>query len=123
TASSGLAVVFSTASAGVCSVSGTTLTITGAGTCTVDANQPGNAGFNPAPQVSQGFTVTKANQAITFNALANKSFGDPPFAISASASSGLAVAFTSATPSICGVAGSTVTVLAVGTCTINANQP
>ena len=122
TATSGLAVVFSTASAGVCGVSGTTLTILGPGTCTVDANQPGNAGYNPAPQVSQSFTVAKADQTITFGALSNKSFGDPPFALAATASSGLAVAFSTTTTTVCTLAGSTVTIVAPGTCTIDANQ-
>src|SRR5205085_1234593 len=28
------------------------------GTCVLDANQPGNASYNPAPQVQQSFTVT-----------------------------------------------------------------
>lgn len=37
--------------------------------------------------------TAKLNQTITFGALPNKTFGDAPFAVSASASSGLAVAF------------------------------
>jgi hypothetical protein len=45
-----------------------------------------------------------------------------PLALSATASSGLAIAFTSATPNICTVDGATVTFLASGTCTIDANQ-
>src|SRR5205823_13247854 len=35
----------------------------------------------------------KANQTITFNALANKTFGNPDFNVSATASSGLSVSF------------------------------
>ena len=70
-------------------------------------------------------TVTfnaKANQAITFGALAGKTYGDAPFTVSATASSGLAVSFSSTTTGVCTVAGSTVTIVAAGTCTIVANQ-
>ena len=44
----------------------------------------------PTPQQ---FTVPKTNQSITFDALADKIVGDPDFAVSASASSGLPVSF------------------------------
>ena len=62
-------------------------------------------------------------QTITFPPLTNQPYGTPPFTISATASSGLAVVFSSATPSVCTVSGTTVTLLAVGICTIHANQP
>ena len=58
TSTSGLPVVFTSASAGVCAItSGGTLTFVSAGTCVIDANQPGNGTFSPAPQVQQTFTV------------------------------------------------------------------
>ncbi len=89
TASSGLVVSF--AASGNCSLAGTTVTITGAGGCTVTASQSGNANFNAAPNVSQPVTIAKANQTVTFGALPNATYGDAPFALSATASSGLAV--------------------------------
>jgi hypothetical protein len=49
----------------------------------------GDANYNAATSVPQSFTISKANQTITFNALANKTFGDPDFAANATASSGL----------------------------------
>jgi hypothetical protein len=42
--------------------------------------------------------------------------------LSATASSNLTVAYTSATSSVCTVTGTTITVVTTGTCTINANQ-
>jgi hypothetical protein len=56
---SGNTVIFSLdpASKGVCSVSGSTVTFTGTGTCTIDANQAGNRLFLPAPQMQQSVTV------------------------------------------------------------------
>jgi hypothetical protein len=123
TVNSPLPVSFSTSTPGVCSVTGSTVTIIAAGTCTINANQSGSSNYNPAPQVSQSFAVAKAAQAVTFNALANKTIGDPAFTVSATASSNLAVIFGSVTPSTCTLAGTTVTLVAVGICTIAANQP
>ena len=61
-------------------------------------------------------------QAITFGTLSNQPLGTAPFAVSATASSGLAVSFASASPGVCSVSGSTVTLVAIGTCSIQATQ-
>jgi hypothetical protein len=121
-ASSGLAVTFSSLSTSVCTVSGSTVNLVNAGTCTIRASQAGNTSYNPAPNVDQSFTVARANQSITFGTISNQTFSSTPFSISANASSGLTVSFTSATGTICSVSGTSVTMLQAGTCTINANQ-
>ena len=59
-------------------------------------------------------------QSITFNPLSDKTFGDPDFAVSASASSGLPVSFGAS--GACTVAGSTVHLTGTGSCTITADQ-
>ncbi|HEX7813767.1 putative Ig domain-containing protein [Dyella sp.] len=57
-ASSGLPVSFSSETTSVCTItSGGTLTFLAAGTCSIDANQPGNATYAAAPQVQQNFQV------------------------------------------------------------------
>src|SRR5205807_4207581 len=89
TASSGLPVSFN--ATGNCTIAGNTVRLTGAGSCTTTASQPGNANFNAAADVPQTFKIAKANQTITFVALANKTFGDADFNVSATASSGLSV--------------------------------
>jgi len=122
TASSGLTVSFTSLTTPVCTVSGTTVTIVAAGTCTIRASQAGNATYAPAPNINQSFTVAKANQTITFAALTGKTYGNPPFAVSATASSGLAVSFVSTTTAVCTVSGTTATIVAAGTCTIQAQQ-
>ena len=130
-ASSGLAVVFTLASgsAGVCSLSGATVSLVGVGTCTINANQVGNASYQPALQVQQSFTVVTpppASQAISFTSSAPGAavYGGPSYTVSATASSGLPVAFTAAPSSagVCTVSGSTVTIIGSGTCSVNANQ-
>lgn len=122
TASSGLAVTFTSTTTAVCTVSTATVTIVAAGTCTIRAAQAGNANYLAAPNVDQTFTVAKASQTITFGALAPLRMDQVPAALSATASSGLAVAFTSTTTTICTVSGTAITLKAVGTCTIQANQ-
>ncbi len=59
-------------------------------------------------------------QTITFNALANKTFGAADFAVSATASSGLAVSF--AASGNCTISGNTVHITSAGSCTIKASQ-
>src|SRR6185436_17427922 len=78
---------------------------------------------NYAPSVSNELSLrVKALQSITFTTLPDKTAGDPPFTVSATASSGLAVAFSSLTTAICTVSVTTVTLVATGTCVIAANQ-
>ena len=66
TASSGLPVSFAILS-GPATVSGDTLTVTGAGTVVVAALQAGNGNYYPAPAVDQSFTVAKATLTVTAN--------------------------------------------------------
>jgi glycine cleavage system H lipoate-binding protein len=122
TASSGLAVSFSSLTTGVCTVAGNTVTIVAVGGCTIAADQAGDATWLPATQVTQSFSVGQGTQAITFGALSNRTIGAPPFLVTATSSSGLDVSFSSLTTPVCTVSGSLVTMVAVGTCTIAADQ-
>ena len=54
-ASSGLPVQITVS--GSCSFSGSSLSITGPGACTVSANQGGNSNFNPVPEVVKTFNT------------------------------------------------------------------
>ena len=63
TASSSLPVNF--IAAGSCSVSGNVVTIARDGLCTITAQQDGNQNYNPAPQVSQSFTITNPLPVVT----------------------------------------------------------
>lgn len=108
-----------------CSVTGTTVTITGATgigqACIIIASQAGSANYNAAADLARSFAVAKANQTITFGALAGKTFGDVDFAVSATASSGGAVSF-SALSGQCTVSGNSVHLTGAGSCTIRASQ-
>src|SRR6202043_4269673 len=112
--------------ASVCSISGSTVSFTANGTCVIDANQAGNANYNPAPQAQQSFAVGKGNQTITFTSTAPSGarVGGPTYTVTATASSGLPVVFSPdpASAGICTISGSAVSMIGTGTCTINANQ-
>jgi hypothetical protein len=128
TSTSALPVTFTTSTPTVCTsggTNGTTITLLKAGGCSVVANQSGNGTYAPAPPVTQSFTVTAVAQTITFAALANKAGSQSPVTVSATASSKLAVTFTTSTPTICtagGTNGTTITLVKAGTCTVQANQ-
>ncbi|HAS43863.1 MAG TPA: hypothetical protein DCS93_25525, partial [Microscillaceae bacterium] len=122
TASSGLAVTYVSSNTAVATVSGNTVTIVGVGTTNITASQAGNTNFNAAPDVTQPFTVNKADQTITFNALADQLIGSSPFDLTATASSGLTVTYQSSNTAVATVSGNTVTVVGVGTTNITASQ-
>jgi hypothetical protein len=121
---SGNAVVFSVVS-GPATVSGSTLTITGAGTVVVAANQAGNANYSAATQVTQNVVVNPASQTITFSAPASPvNYSVAPISLSATSTSGLAITFSvlSGPGTVSGTNGSTLTINGVGTVVVAANQ-
>ena len=120
TASSGLAVEYSLLS-GPAVLSGNEVTITGTGMVTIAANQPGDDDYSPAPEVTQAFTVNKGSQSISFDTIADKIFGDDPFEINASASSGLDVTYSVVSGPV-SISGATLTIIGAGVATIAANQ-
>ncbi len=120
TASSGLPISYTTAPPSICTNSGNLITIIGAGDCSVTASQPGNADYNPATPVSQTVVIFKANQTINFGALPNATYLDPPFAVTATATSGLAVTF--GVTGNCSISGNMVTITGAGSCAVTASQ-
>ena len=120
TSTSGLAVNLGVVS-GPATISDNTITITGTGTVTLEATQNGNDNYALAPSVTQTFPVSKANQFIKFLDITTKTYGDEPFSLQATASSGLPVRF----EVISGPAtinGNTVTLLEPGVVNISALQ-
>lgn len=126
---SGVPLTFRSLTPSICSlsgvppdVSGTTVHGLASGMCTVGASQGGTIYYDPAPEKTITFRIgPPASQTITFGpapAVVVAGVGS----LSATASSGLAVSFISNTPSVCSVSGNTVSGLAVGSCTVTAQQ-
>ena len=123
------------ASAGICELTGNPAVVSfiGAGTCTIDATQTGNATFAPAPLQQQSFAVMAAagtqSQTIGFTSNAPTD-ADAGGAVSgtytpvAIASSGLKVTISidSASSTVCMINVGVVSYIGAGTCTVNANQ-
>lgn len=127
----GNAVVFSVDSstpAGIATVSGSNLLVTGTGSVVVDANQAGNVNYSAATQAQETITILSPlpTQAITFNNPGTQVEGTT-LTLNATASSGFPVTYTSSTTSVCTVASAasvwTATFVDSGNCTITATQP
>jgi uncharacterized protein YjdB len=122
TASSGLDVSYTSSDLTVATIDGNTVIIVGAGTTTITASQAGDDNYLAATDVQQTLTVEKAAQTITFGALDSKTVEDADFDLSATASSGLDVSYTSSDLTVATIDGNTVTIVGAGTTTITASQ-
>jgi hypothetical protein len=110
---------------GACNGGGQVLTagstILQAGTYSITACfTPLNADFIAAGATAQ-YSVTPASQSISFGPIAAQLVG-ATIALNATATSGLAVALQTLTPTVCSVSQAGATMLSVGTCTIQATQ-
>ncbi len=83
-----------------------------------DAAFIGASGHRYATSAASGTTA----QNVNFDALANMSLSDASLDVSATASSGLSVSFSSQSASVCTVTGIRVTLIATGNCVIRAGQ-
>jgi hypothetical protein len=71
---SGLVVSFAPTTSSVCATSGpngATLSLVGAGTCTINASQTGNASYLAAPVVGNSFTIAQASTSVLLTPSAN----------------------------------------------------
>ncbi len=107
TATSGLSVIFSSLTPTICIVSGSSVTGLLAGTCTVEANQAGNAIYAPAAPVSKNITVEPPPLAVVALSPSSLSFDEqhlgttsPTQAITLTNTGGSALAITSILPTI-----------------------
>nr|MBL8409899.1 hypothetical protein [Dechloromonas sp.] len=125
-ASSGLPVRYSSKTASICTVDAVSGLINAQriGNCVIAANQGGNSSYAQAAEATLTLSVYfDPNQTISFGTAPALSFGGTA-AVSATASSGLAVAYSSLTPAVCSVDANSglVTDLTVGSCIVAANQ-
>jgi hypothetical protein len=130
TSTSGLPVTITidATSAPVCAISGTgEVSFQAPGTCTLNANQPGDEGYLPAAQVQQSFTVARSEQTLGFTTAAPDfaHVGGLTYTPAATSSSGLRVTITvdPASAAVCSISDTgEVSFQGAGTCALNADQ-
>lgn len=120
--SSGLTVTYSSSDLNVATIVNGKIHIVGAGTSEITATQAGDANYYPADAVKRNLTVVKNDQTISFNALSSKITTDSDFDPGATASSGLAVTYTSSDTSVASIVNGKIHILSSGTSTITASQ-
>jgi sugar lactone lactonase YvrE len=109
-------------------ITGSTLTVTSTGTFVIDANQAGNANFSAAPQVQRTLAVhAPIPQAIVFTQPATPVTYAPGLTVALAATGGASgdpVVFTldAGSTGTGSISGGTLTITAVGTFVIDANQ-
>ena len=115
-------------SASVCSISGSAVMFNEQGRCVIDANQAGNARYQPAPQAQQTIMVNAIAQSISFTPPAAGSVDGSALLSATGGGSGNPVVFSvdsSSGTGVCSVSGpngTTVSYTAAGRCVIDANQ-
>jgi len=109
---------------GTCTIGSDALPV--GGPYPVTATFAGDASYGGSTSTNTvDFTVGKAPQFIHFGQLSSERLSQSPVTVSANASSGLPVSFTTSTPTVCsstGVNGATIKLLQAGTCTVVASQ-
>ncbi len=121
TASSGLAVTFSSSTPSVCTMDGANLVTVKAGECSVTASQAGDSTYMATSQ-QQLFNVLKHTQSVSFASPGFQSITKIPAPLVATSESGQPVSFSSDTPDVCTASGTTLTLVSKGTCSITATQ-
>ena len=108
----------------VCSVSGDVVTFLTQGTCIVQADQVGNTNYLPAQYDQQGIGVAYATQTLNWTTPTGVTFGDLPFQLQASASSGLNLVYLYTPGGACSISSvGEVTIVGAGACDIHIGQP
>lgn len=124
TSSSNLPLTYSSSDETVASVIDNQVFIHDAGTITITARQAGNENFHEAYPVHQPLTINRAIQEInSFPAIAEKTYGDPIFELTASATSTLPIEYSLSNDTVVLLINDKVFIAGTGSVMIYANQP
>jgi hypothetical protein len=120
TASSGGPITYVSNTPATCTVSGATLSLLKAGECSVNANQAGGDGYAPATS-RQLFVIPKRPTVVIFRNPGAQTLDTQPLQLEATSSvAERPLVFTTSTPTVCSVSGTTLQKLADGLCTVTA---
>jgi hypothetical protein len=105
---------------GPATISGSTVTITGIGTVTLQASQAASGNY-AAATATTSFTVAAAAPTFNFPGIANQTWGAIPFMVRATSNSTGAITYSAVSGPVT-VSGNTVTLTGIGTATVRASQ-
>jgi hypothetical protein len=106
----------------VCVAAGFYVQIVGGGTCILTYQSEATTLYLASDLYTVSFEVTRDPQTLAFSPTTNVNLSSRTLALSATASSGAGVLFSTATPTICSISGSTLNLLSAGNCAVTANQ-
>ena len=106
----------------VCIASGFYVQIVGGGTCTLTYQSEANTSYLASDLYKVSFEVTRDPQTITFAPVTTADIATKSLTLTATASSGGAVTYSTTSPDSCSISGSTLNLLKAGNCVITATQ-
>ncbi len=116
-------VVFASTTPAVCTVSGNTVTMATSGSCSLTANQAGDASYSPASQAALVVSIGLATPTLSWIPNQVKIFGEPAFDLPNPTSNSTGViTFSSSNPAVATVSGRTLTIVGNGVTTLVATQ-
>ena len=107
----------------VCIASGFYVQIIGGGTCTLTYQSEATTTYLASDLYKVSFEVTRDPQTINFSLPTSANLSSKTVALSATASSGGSVLYTTSTLDSCSITGSTLNLLKSGKCSVTATQP
>jgi hypothetical protein len=118
---SGLTVGFS--ATGSCILTGpATVQMTGVGSCTITASQPGNGNYAAAADIARTFNISRAPSTVSINNIPAGAIVGGSFTPTFTGTGDGTASATSSTPSTCTVSGAgVVSYVGAGTCTLQAS--
>ncbi len=122
TSTSGLLVTYESSDTEVALIDGDQLSFIKPGTVTITASQVGDNNFLPGEAVAIEISITKAQQTISFNAIPSEVEIGDSFELTAEATSGLGISFSSSNTAVIVISGNTAEVVGEGEATITASQ-
>jgi hypothetical protein len=106
----------------ICVTAGSFINILSGGTCTLNYSTPESPNYLASDVYTLTFEITRTPQTISSSLPASLSITSGSVTLSASASSGLPVTFSSQTTPICDVEGNSLKLKKAGSCSITATQ-
>jgi hypothetical protein len=119
---SGVFILPKTTTPTVCIASGFYVQIVGGGTCTLTYQSEATTSFLASDLYTVSFEVSRDPQTISFAPVTNVNLSSRSVDLSATASSTARVLFSTTTPAICSISGSTLNLLRAGNCVVTATQ-